>query len=92
MNKEAIHDEQIGPLVTQIIAICKEHKISMLCDFGLDEDLHCTTSLLSDDYLPSDGQLKALRALRASTEAYAMAETIETLPDGSKRISISRIA
>jgi hypothetical protein len=32
-DKEAIHDEQIAPLMTQIIAICKEHNIPMVAQF-----------------------------------------------------------
>lgn len=30
MNKEQVYDEKIAPLMTQIIAICQEHKIAML--------------------------------------------------------------
>jgi hypothetical protein len=32
-DKEAVHDEKIFPLVEQIIAICREHQIPMLCSF-----------------------------------------------------------
>ena len=59
--KEKIYDEQIGPLVEQIIALCKEHQISLVADFGLDDDMHCTTALLEDSFSPSKSQLKALR-------------------------------
>jgi hypothetical protein len=30
---EAIHDERIYPLMAQIIAICREHRIPLLCSF-----------------------------------------------------------
>ena len=39
MTKEEVYDSQISPLMAQIISICKEHKIAMLADFTLDEDL-----------------------------------------------------
>lgn len=55
--KEDAYDENIAPLMTQIIAMCKEHKIPVVASFGLDKDengehLLCTTALASDDYDP----------------------------------------
>lgn len=32
-DKEVVHDELIFPLMEQIIAICREHQIPMLCSF-----------------------------------------------------------
>ena len=57
--KEAVYDNQISPLMAQIIALCEEHRINMIADFCLgpeaDEDadnfgvdVWCTT------YLPVD--------------------------------------
>lgn len=47
MNKEAIYDEQIDPLMAQIIAICREHKIPVVAVFHTpnedDQDLFCAT-------------------------------------------------
>jgi hypothetical protein len=91
MTKEEIYDAQISPLVKQIIEICKAHKIALIADFGLDDDMHCTTSLLADEYLPSDSQLEAHAALRPKP-IFALAETVETKPDGSKNITIRRIS
>ena len=48
MNKEAIYDSQINPLMAQIIAICKEHKINAHATFLLDDDNACTTHLKVD--------------------------------------------
>lgn len=52
MTKEQIYDEQISPLMTQVIAICREHKIANICTFSLDEcddgeseGLRCTTAM-----------------------------------------------
>jgi len=53
--KEAIYDEHISPLMAQIIALCKEHKINMAATFslGLDpeegENLFCTSILPADE-------------------------------------------
>lgn len=60
-TKEEIYDEQISPLMAQIIAICNERKIPLLASFNLGDDLHCTTTLLADDFEPSDAQLAAMR-------------------------------
>lgn len=91
MSKESVYDEQIDPLMKQIITICHTHKISLICDFGLEEDLHCTTALLSDEFSPSDDQLQALRSLKPKP-AFAMAITEETKLNGDKKITMRRIS
>lgn len=64
MTKEDAYDSLINPLMAQIIAICKEHEIPMLASFALDEeDLHCTTALLQDEWGPSEALLAAYRAI-----------------------------
>ena len=62
--KEQIYDERIAPLMTQIIATCKEYKIAFLADFLLDDDLHCTSADLRDDHEPAENQLKAFELLK----------------------------
>ena len=73
MNKEQIHDTQIGPLMDQIIAICEEHKIAMLASFAIptddDSSLACTTALLDDEHEPSAQQRTALAVLMSNQEA-----------------------
>lgn len=56
MTKEHIYDEQISPLMTQIIAICNEHKIANVLTFLLDRDegLVCTTCNINEDTYPPD--------------------------------------
>jgi hypothetical protein len=61
-EKEKIYDEQISPLIQQIIEICKEHKIPMFTNFGFapvpqveDEEGRypadsCVSSLLGEGY------------------------------------------
>ena len=53
MSKENAYDEHIAPLMTQIAALCQEHKISVFATFILDNDpmsgpLLCTTALTED--------------------------------------------
>lgn len=55
MNKEKIYDEQIYPLMLQILKICKDNGIEMVFDACLgyddqgEESLHCTSALLNLD-------------------------------------------
>lgn len=89
--KEKIYDEQVRPLMAQIIKICGKNKIAFVADFGLDDDLHCTSADLRDSHDPSAAQLKAFELLKPQ-RAFAMAETTTTLPDGSKKIILRRIS
>lgn len=61
MTKEDVYDERIAPLMSQIISVCKEHKIAMLATFSLDvsEGLQCTTALLTDDFEPTREMVEA---------------------------------
>lgn len=58
-NLETIYDEEVAPLMKQIIKVCKENDIPLIASFQLtegpyyedDEDsgpLSCTTSLLPE--------------------------------------------
>lgn len=42
-DKEAVYDEQISPLMQQVIAICKEHGIPVVASFEYANDLLCST-------------------------------------------------
>lgn len=55
MTKEQIY-EQIAPLMTQIIKICKDHKIAHVLTFSLDlgEGLLCTTCNIAEDTEPHE--------------------------------------
>jgi hypothetical protein len=87
---EEVYDADISPLMTKIIEICKSHKIAMIADFKLDEGFHCTTATLSSEFHPAEKQLRALQFLRPQKN-FTFAETVETAPDGSKKITIQRI-
>lgn len=68
MNKEQVYDEKVAPLMTQIIAICQEHKIAMLATFAIptkeDSDLLCTTCISDETGRPPEPILSALRVVR----------------------------
>jgi hypothetical protein len=56
-DKEQIYDEQLSPLVTQIIQICEQHKLPLVLSvcYGwneTDKSLCCTTSLPGDGWQP----------------------------------------
>lgn len=97
-DKEAIYDEQISPLMTQIIAICKEHNIPMVAQFqyaDLEEHgpAYVTTTMPFVNERGGEGS-EHLReiALRMKPPApICLAETIVTNPDGSKQITIRRV-
>jgi hypothetical protein len=99
--RERAYDEEINPLMAEIIRVCKQHGIPMFASFELDQrpdrdpddPLMCTTALLGEDngftsYGPAlHNALGAIFPARAA----ALAETHETMPDGSKRITIRRV-
>lgn len=43
--RERAYDEEINPLMAQIIAICKRADIPMVANFRLDDDLATTTAV-----------------------------------------------
>ena len=48
-NKEQVYDEEISPLVHQILRICDKHRIATLCHFAIptpEEDSLSVTSCL----------------------------------------------
>ncbi|WP_175908023.1 hypothetical protein [Burkholderia seminalis] len=67
-TKEQIYDEKISPLMTQIISICKEHKIPIVASFFTpgddDPELAVTTALLGNGFEAPINFSNALRQLR----------------------------
>lgn len=96
-DKEDIYDEQIAPLMKQIIAICKANEMPMLftcqyCDTEEDGPGYCSTML------PFDRQSEPMANLnrywdnqRRAHGSVVLAETHVTNPDGSKEIHIRRV-
>ena len=70
MTQEEFYDAKISPLMTQVIALCKEAQIPMVADFALDwsddeqSHLKCTTALLDEAWEPPAEMVKALEILR----------------------------
>lgn len=66
MPKEKIYDEQINPLMAQIIKICQDNDIAMFANFRLgfdesiEEDLLCTTAIPKG----SEEDIKAINKMR----------------------------
>lgn len=52
-DNESIYDEQIFPLMAQIIEICKAHQIPMVAAFEYSDSNYCTTIIPQDEQ--SDG-------------------------------------
>lgn len=44
-DNEQIYDEQISPLMTKIIQVCKDNNIPMFATFAYKDEKLCTTSL-----------------------------------------------
>lgn len=86
-KKERAYDKSIAPLVTEIIKLCKRHKINAAMQFALDpnpededQPLYCTT-VLPVDRRDEEGfaQVNRLRAVMQPKPDF-MAFTITTGP------------
>ncbi|MGU2439533.1 hypothetical protein ACTXHA_03945 [Burkholderia cenocepacia] len=68
ITKEQVYDEQISPLMGQILAICKAHKIAMLASFSIptdeDPELACTSALVGGEFEAPETYRSALRQIR----------------------------
>ncbi|MCF7964194.1 MAG: hypothetical protein K9L79_01505 [Methylobacter tundripaludum] len=68
MNKEQIYDEQISPLVGQILAICKEHGIAWIANFAIpteeDDSLQVLTNWPDENGKFPDNHQAAVRVIR----------------------------
>lgn len=95
-DKESIYDEQIAPLMAQIIVVCKEHRIPLVAQFqyaGADEEkapAYVSTILPFEE---ASADFKQLIQLIHQTipRPMVLTETVVTAPDGSKRITIGRV-
>lgn len=70
MNREDVYDNQISPLMTEIIRICKEHDIPMVASFQYNDDrpdgeaMLCTTVILNQKDAATPALHDAAAALR----------------------------
>lgn len=79
-DNEAFYDEMISPLMTQIIALCKERDIPHVCVFQLQgkdakggDPIHCTTTRVHKH--SSDVMLRLVREIRRKPEIFAFTIT-----------------
>lgn len=86
---ESVYDEQINPLMAQIIAICKEHNIPFVASFAYaqqDEDEEdggtdlCTSYSNGFDGRTADTLTRALRVIEGRDRIAAFTITTETKP------------
>ena len=84
-----MYDEQISPLVHQIISICKEHNIALLLSAQLqdedDETLYCTTILPGTDDASDEKFVRALNIIRPPSRSVMHMTT--THADGSQTLT-----
>ncbi|CAJ0779025.1 hypothetical protein LMG7141_00830 [Ralstonia condita] len=68
MTKEDVYDEQIAPLMKQIIAVCRENKMAMVatihCPSATDSTLCCSTALTTDEFDPPETFRRLVGLLR----------------------------
>jgi len=79
-NREAIYDEQINPLMAQIISICQTNRISMIASFHTpnadDPNFFCSTALTAHPDTPAP--LKRALGVLLQREAQAFAITVSS--------------
>jgi hypothetical protein len=91
-DKESIYDNEIAPLMKQIIAICKREQLPMVAQFYLKEEredngepMHCSTVIIpakSEMHDEAYDQLKCVsEAMKygPNGKPFVMAATITTL-------------
>lgn len=91
MNKEQIYDEQINPLMAQIIAICQTHKIAFVASYAIptedDDTLRCSSALLGPDYEPPVEFKRAWQELRPGSRSVMMLRSV----DGDGNVTMTAI-
>lgn len=92
---EAIYDEQVAPLMAQIIAICKEHGVPMVATFQLNDGnaddpegdgvgpLCCTTAILPEGCDPK--LVDAYRVMKNGWQAVPSMFAMTVTTKGAKR-------
>lgn len=70
MTKEQAYDNHIAPLMSEVIAICDQHKISMAAQFALPDEEHpdlvCSTCLVGNEYDSPKHHYDLIRIMRRS--------------------------
>lgn len=90
MNKESIYDNEINPLMAQIIAICQAHGIAMIANFACPNDeegdtTQVLTMLPDENGEHPDNHKQALQVIRPPRRSALHLTT--THADGSKTLT-----
>lgn len=72
-NLEKVYDEQIHPLMDQIIAICQKHNMPMVATFEYASEHFCSTALLPNGC--SKTLLASAKILKDGFLAFAVSHT-----------------
>ena len=85
---EDVYDEKIAPLMDQIIAVCKEHKLPMVASFQYMGDDLCTTALLFEEREICHELEAAFQAVKPQRRPPPLNKITLTKADGSKEITV----
>lgn len=89
---ESVYDERIAPLMSQIIAVCKEHKLPMLATFQYQRteengEGFCTTSLPFSERGTAEKLTQAMNVM-APRRGPRMSTITVVKADGSKEVTM----
>lgn len=88
-NKEQIYDEQIHPLMAQVVAICQQHGIAFVANFAVpndeDESVQALTHLPDETGSFPASHIAAVRCIRPPQRSPLMLTTVR--PDGGTTIT-----
>lgn len=98
MNKEEVYDDQISPLMQQIITICKDNGIAMIASFNIAHDgegpngedcshLTCTSHLPDGDGAFDDRFSKAAVTIRQGAPRHVGMNITTQHADGSRTLT-----
>lgn len=89
MNKENIYDNEISPLMAQVIELCKKHGIAMIANFACpndeDLDLQALSVVPDENGEQPKNHKEALLCIRPPRRSHLMLTTSHA--DGSKTIT-----
>lgn len=83
-NREQVYDELISPLMTQIIAICKEHQLPMFAEFQYSDTDFCKTAIILPGGHPVLQHYNALSQCKAGDEGINVDKYLIWLMRGAK--------
>lgn len=72
-DNEKIYDEKIAPLMAQIIAICKEHKLPCHATFEYAPDAFCTTHISGEPDSAAMVMIRTAALTKGNIDAFIIA-------------------